>query len=187
MGTSAESTRHKCDIHRRQEGTAYSISYTLYTPPRVTYLFHVPHSHVLYRLYHSPRTFVHTNWKVALTGKPTTTTTPTHNLTHHCHHAYRTRRAVRNPPNLHLRRLHPRPKQKSSPLARSPGSRRRHHRPLLLRAHNQARGTVHGRLCLRRPVRVRQRPLQDGGPMVRSSEALQRYLQTLSLKSIVSC
>jgi hypothetical protein len=142
MGTSAESTRHKCDIHRRQEGTVSLILC-------ITYLFHVPHSHVLYRLYHSPRTFVHTKWKVALTGKPTTTTTtPTHNLTHHCHHAYRTRRAVRNPPNLHLRRLHPRPKQKSSPLARSPGSCRRHHRPLLMRADNQARGTVHGRLRL---------------------------------------
>jgi hypothetical protein len=118
-------------VRHSQATRRYSISYTLHTPPRVTYLFHVPHSHVLHRLYHPARTLFRTNLKVALTGKPN----QHHQQPHHRHrlqHAYRTRRAVRSPPNLHLRRLHPRPQQKPSPLARPPGPRRRHYRPLLM-------------------------------------------------------
>ena len=57
-------------VRHSQATRRYSISYTLHTPPRVKYLFHVPHSHVLHRLYHPARTLFRTNLKVALTGKP---------------------------------------------------------------------------------------------------------------------
>lgn len=48
------------------------------------------------------------------------------------------------------------------------------HRPLLLPAHRPTREAIHPGLCLRRPIRIRQRPIQNGRPMVRSTKTLQR-------------
>ena len=69
-------------------------------------------------------------------------------LLHILHHVFKQQNGIRLPPclcpwrklraapNPPFRRLHPRPKQVPSPLKRTPGSRRRHHRPLQLQAYH---------------------------------------------------
>ena len=52
-------------------------------------------------------------------------------------------------------------------------------RPLLLPTHSSTRKTLHTRLSLRRPIRIRKRPLQNGRPMVRSAQTLQSQHQRI--------
>lgn len=60
----------------------------------------------------------------------------------------RPRRATRSPPNHDDRRHETQPISIPSPLCRPPSSRRRYHCPLLVRTHNQARGTLYAGLCV---------------------------------------
>lgn len=86
---------------------------------------------------------------------------------------FRPWRELRTPPNPPLGRLHPGPLQVPPPLERAPGSRRRHPRPLQLQAYRREGATVYIRLRVRRPVRVCERSVQNGGPVVCPAEAVQ--------------
>ena len=87
--------------------------------------------------------------------------------------SFRPGRRIRTPPNCPLRRLHTPPLQQHRALPGPPTPRGRYHRALQLRADRRTREALHSRLRLRRPIRIRKRPVQDGGAVVRVAKAVQ--------------